>query len=434
MVGFRAYYLLIAAQTISSLGSQVGALSISIDIYKNSGQATPIALVSLFATLPAIVAAGLGGALADRLDRRKIMLCANLGLILINAALLGSFLSGAFRLWHLYTVSAFASLLSILWQPSFQASITVLIPDRHRNRANAVSQLAGPTAGLVSPVLAGLLYAFVGVTGSILANIISFFAVTVTLFFIRIPMPSETEEGAKMRASIWSQAFDGLRFLKARPALLVLIGYVSLVNLLFRPLMVLMVPYILSRTGSERDLGLVLGISEAGSILGASAMFVWGGTRWRINTILPSIGAAGLFMSAAGTARETLPIAASLCFASFALALANPAGVSMIQAKVPRDLQGRVFAAWGQIGLLLSPFGVMVAGPFADHLFEPAIKLPWWRNIDWLVGASPGAGIGLMFVISGAATVLLSLAMYALPAIHTMEARLPNYGDALPPD
>ena len=60
-------------------------------------------------------------------------------------------------------------------------------------------------------------------------------------------------------------------------------------------------------------------------------------------------------------------------------------------------------------------------------MFEPARRLPAWHAVAWAVGAGPGAGIGLMFVISGLLTSLLSLAVYASPAIRRMEARLPDY-------
>ena len=120
-------------------------------------------------------------------------------------------------------------------------------------------------------------------------------------------------------------------------------------------------------------------------------------------------------------------IAASLFVLMFALPFPNAAFFSILQAKVAPDLQGRVFAALGQVAALLTPVAFLLAGPLADKVFEPAVRSAAWTPLAWLVGVGPGAGIGLMLVIAGAATGLLTLAVYALPAIRRLEATLPDY-------
>ena len=114
--------------------------------------------------------------------------------------------------------------------------------------------------------------------------------------------------------------------------------------------------------------------------------------------------------------------------------ITNAATMSILQAKVAPDLQGRVFAAFGQINGVLTPLAYLLAGPLADRVFEPARRLPSWRFVAWAVGLGPGAGIGLMFVVAGALTALLSLAVYALPVIRRLEADLPDHQAADPED
>jgi MFS family permease len=426
-LGLRTYYILLVAETVSLLGSQISGLAVSIAVFRQTGHATPLALVAFFAAAPAIALSGFSGALADRFDRRWIMLIANVGFVVFSGLLLLSFASGAFRLWHLYALSLASSLFAAIERPAFQASVAMLVPDRHRDRANAIGQMTGPAAGMIAPAIAGLLYALIGVVGSISVDIATFIAAILALLAVRIPMPVETAEGQALRGSIWRQAFDGFRYLRARPIMLGLCAYFSLVNFLVAGVIVLQVPYILARTKNEAILGLVMGAVNVGAVVGALAMSVWGGTRPRIHTIMLGIIGGGVFLALGGAARGAPSIAASFFMLMFSLPFVNAALMSILQTKVAPDLQGRVFAALSQVTALLMPAAFLVAGPLADRVFEPVTRLAAWRYAAWLVGAGQGAGMGLMLVIGGVLTTLVSLAVYALPAVRRMEATLPDY-------
>lgn len=429
-VGLRTYYVLLVAQAVSLLGSQVSGLAVSIAVFRQTGHATPLALVAFFSAAPRILLSGLGGALADRFDRRRVMLLANLGYVVASGLLLASFASGAFQLWHLYVLVLGSSLCSAIETPAFQASVAMLVPDSHRDRANAIGMIAGPAAGVLAPTLAGLLYAIIGVVGSISLDIGSFMVAILTLLVVRIPMPAQSAEGRAMRASVWRQAFDGFRYLRARPALLGLCGCFTVTNFFVFSALVLEVPYILDRTKNVAVLGVVMGALNFGALAGALAMAVWGGTRQRIHTVMLGVAAVGAFLALAGVSRDAAAIAASLFMLMFAIPFIEAAAFSILQAKTARDLQGRVFSAVGQITATLKPVAYLVAGPLADRVFEPARQGPLWGSFVWLVGAGQGAGIGLMYVIGGTLTLFLSLAFYGLPVIRRMESTLPEPGSA----
>ncbi len=432
-VGLRTYYVLLLAQAISLLGSQISGLAVSIAVFRQTGHATPLALVAFFLAAPRIVLGGFAGVLADRLDRRRIMLLANVGYVVASGLLLTSFASGAFRLWHLYVLVLVGSLCNAFEAPAFQASVTMLVPDSHRDRANAIGMLSGPAAGVLAPTIAGLLYAIIGVAGSIALDIATFAVAIVVLAAVRIPMPARTAEGLAMRASIWRQAFDGFRYLGARPSLLGLCACFSVVNFFVLGVLVLDVPYIIDRTQSVAWLGIIMGALNLGAVVGAVTMALWGGTRPRIHTVMIAAAVVGLFLALAGVSRSALPIAASLFMLMFATPFIEAAAFSILQAKTAPDLQGRVFASVGQLTALLRPAAYLVAGPLADRVFEPARRLPIWRPVVWLVGAGHGAGIGLMFAVAGTLTLVVSLAVYGVPAIRRMETTLPDHGAAIEP-
>lgn len=424
------YYALVVTGAVSLIGSQISEYAVSIAVFRATGHATPLALVAFFASAPAILLGGVSGALADRFDRRGIMLIANLGFTVVNGLLLLSFASGAFRLWHLYALTLGASLFTSLAGPAFQASVAMLVPDSQRDRANALSQMTGAAAGVIAPALAGILYALVGVIGAIGIDIATFIAAIVVLAVVRIPRPAESAEGRAMRSALWRQVFDGFRYLAARPVLLGFCGYVSMVNFLANGALVLLTPYVLARIGSAQLFGVVLAVMNVGGIAGSLIISAGGRIGSRMNTVMLAIVAAGLFIGLAGVARDAPTLGAALFLLLFVLAFANAPFWSIMQAKIAPDLQGRVFAAYLQVAMLLAPLASLVAGPLADRVFEPARRQPVWRGVGWLVGVGPGAGMGMMFVVAGSVILALSLAVYAIPAVRRLEADLPDHAAA----
>jgi DHA3 family macrolide efflux protein-like MFS transporter len=417
----RTYYVLLVAETVSLIGSLVSYLAVSIAVFRQTGHATPLALVEFFAAVPVIVTGGLAGALADRFDRRTMMLLANAGFVVCSGLLLLAFVSSAFQLWQLYALSFASAVFAALQRPAFQASVAMLAPEDRRDRANALGQMTGPVARMASPAVAGVIFSAVGVVGAIALDIATFLAAIVVLLVVRIPRPAETEEGRAFAGSVWRQAFDGFRYLAARPVLLALSGYNAVVTFLTFGALVLGTPYVLARTGSETTFGLVLSVLNVGAVAGAVVMSAWGG-RWpRVRTVFLGFAAAGLFLIFAGVAQGAVALSAAFFGFAFLIPIVNAAMASIYQARVAPDLQGRVFAAIGQVGGVLTPAAFLVAGPLADRVFEPARGLPGWRVVAWAVGAGHGAGIGLLFVTGGALTTLLSLVVYAAPTIRRVE-------------
>jgi len=431
--GLSVFYALLVTETVSQIGSRISGLSVSIAVFQETGHATPLALVAFFTAIPAILAGGLFGALADSYDRRRLMMIANLGLVVTNGLLLVSFASGAFHLWHLYVLTCASAAFGALQAPAFMASITLLVPDRHRDRANAILQLSGPAAGVVAPGIAGLLYVLIGVVGAITINIATFILAILVLLMVSIPMPARTADGRSLGGSLWRRVFDGFRYLGARPILLSFCLYVALVNFLTASAGVLRTPYILDRTGGTATLGLVLGAFNAGAVTGAIVMGLWGGTRPRIHTVMLGLIMTSCSLILSGIARAPVTLGVSFFLSMFAGPMVTAACFSVLQAKVAPDVQGRVFAALSQLSALLTPGAYLIAGPLADKVFEPAVHRPAWRAVEWMVGAGHGAGIGLMLVIIGTLCGATSLIAYALPAIRRIEVILPDYEAATQP-
>jgi MFS family permease len=423
----RTFYILIATQMFSLIGSEMTALAVGIRVFKDSGSATPLAMAAFFAAVPRIITTSFAGVLADRWDRRYVMVIADAGQAVGTLLLLVSFASGHFQVWHLYAVSLIQAAFGTFQGPAFQASITMLVPDDQRDRANAILQMRSPAAGIVAPALAGALFALVDATGVMVIDLLTFGVAAIVVILVHIPRPEQTDEGRAMQGSFWQETLVGFRILWARRPMLILVTAAMLVNFFFNMVGVLFTPYILSLTGSETTLGVLMSVTSAGAIVGGIVMSIWGGTRPRVHTALPGIVVTGAFFALFGVTRAPLAMGVALFGLMFPIPIVNAAFDSILQAKTPPDLQGRVFAAVMQVALLASPIAYLLAGPLADRVFEPAVGGAAWDLFAPLVGSQTGSGMGLMAVIGGTLVMLTAAAFYAMPTVRHMEATLPDY-------
>lgn len=222
----------------------------------------------------------------------------------------------------------------------------------------------------------------------------------------------------------------GLHYLWSRRTLFTLILFTTVANFLVVGVITLLTPYVLARTGSEAALGIILSLFNLGAIVGAVIIGVWGGTRPRIHTMMPALIMAGVCLMLMGMAQSALTLAVAAFPLMIPMPIMTAPFMSMMQTKVPPDLQGRVFAVNGQLSMLLTPIAYLLVGPLADSVFEPAVAQAGWKAVAPLVGEGVGAGMGLMIVLAGGITILLTIMMYALPSVRHMEVNLPDYAPA----
>lgn len=425
--GLRTFYSLAITQTLSLIGSRMSAIAVGIWVFAETGSAAPLLLVSFFNEIPAMLGGSLAGVLADRRDRRLIMMLADAGQAAGTLLLLASIVSGLFELWHLYAVALVQGIFAVFQQPAADAAITMLVPPQRLDRANGIRQMAFPLAGVVAPVLTGMLYAVVGIGGVVAVDLATFIVSVAVLAAIRIPRPPQTEAGALAQGSFWRELRGGFAFLLTRRPLLLLIGYLTIINFLLNGPLDLSLPYLITVTGSEQTAGLILGAMSAGALAGAASITAWGGGRARVRRLLVGMVCTGALFLAYGTLREPLPLALALFALMIPLPVSSALFVSILQTKTPPDMQGRVFAIAFQVAFLVTPLSFVIVGPLVDDVLEPAVGTPVWDAVAPLVGSAPGAGMGLVLVATGALILALTALAWALPGLRRLETTLPDY-------
>lgn len=427
----RTFYIILLTQTFSMIGSRISGLAVGFEVFAQTGQATTLTLVAFFAILPGLLATGFAGVLSDRWDRRKIIILSDFGQAVATLFLLFSFLSGSFQLWHLYAVTIAQSLFDAFQWPAFSASVTMMVPDSERDRANTLQQLTGPLAGIIAPAIAGVVFALVGVTGAILVDLITFLTAVSVLLIVRIPQPARDTAPDVPRPSIWQDMADSFRYLWERKPLLTITLLIALVACVLNGILTLLLPYLLLRLGGSGDTealtGGLLALMNVGALVGGIVMVAWGRVRQRMRVVTVALLFTAVMVIGLGTA-HTLP---ALAVVLFIMMLPVPTGnallISILQGKVAPHVQGRVFAVIDQLAQVLTPLAYLLVGPLADQVFEPAVEGEGWALVAPLVGDTPGAGMGLMFVLAGALVFGLMLAIYAVPSVRHIETLLPDY-------
>jgi MFS family permease len=421
------FLAILITQTISLIGSRMTAVGMGIWVFKRTGSATPLLLASFFAEMPGMLFGSLAGVLVDRWPRKWVMILADSGQATGSLLLLASLLSGRFELWHLYGVSLLQGTFAIFQSPAENATTTLLVPEGWRERANAIRETIFPMAGVGAPVLAGLVIAWIGVPGIIAIDLTTFVIAVLVVLYLRIPQPKATQEGSHGRGSMKGELSAVLRFLFARPALGYFILFGVFLNFMLNGPLELTIPYLLTITGKEQTAGGLMGVASLGAMAGALLMTAWGGTRPRIHTLMPVLMLSGVMFIVYGTTRQPLILGVALFLLMAPLPISGTIFVSILQVKTPPDLQGRLFALESQLGFVGSTASFLLTGPLVDKVLEPAAKGPGWQVVAPIVGQGPGAGIGLLEVVTGVLILVVTVGMYAWPLIRKMEMNLPDY-------
>ena len=195
--------------------------------------------------------------------------------------------------------------------------------------------------------------------------------------------------------------------------------------------MILFAPMILARTGNDTvTLGTTMMMFGVGGVVGGLVIAAWGGFKRRVHGVLLGMILASLFgVVVIGLGQGAWMWGLGAFLMMFFVPLVNGSNQAIWQAKVPPDIQGKVFATRRLIAQISAPVAMILGGRLADAVFEPAMASggTFARVFQPLVGSGPGAGMALLFVFSGILGALVGLTGYLIPAVRRAEDLLPDH-------
>jgi len=305
-----------------------------------------------------------------------------------------------------------------------------MVSKQQYGRASGMLSMASYASNIFAPVAAAILLGVIGITGILAIDVVTFLAAIGALLVVHVPQPRATQEDQKGRGSLWRESVYGFRYIYDRPGLLALLLVFFGINLLAPFAFTLLAPMLLARTGNDATtLGIVQSAFGIGGLIGSIALSIWGGPKRRIHGILVGLILVTFGVLLIGLGQGLFIWGFAAFFTMFFVPIINGSSQAIWHTKVAPDVQGRVFAARGMIAQIGAPVAMLLAGPLADRVFEPAM-MPgggWAHLFGWLVGNGPGAGMSLMFVIAGALGMFVGFGGYAIPVVRNVEDVLPDH-------
>lgn len=429
--GMFAFIIIWIGQLVSVLASSMSHFALTIWMYQQTESATALAMMQVFFITPFLLISPFAGVMVDRYNRKLMMMLSDLAAIIATGSIFVLYSLGMLEFWHLYIAAVLNGIGNTFQWPAYSAAISTMIPKEQLGRANGLMSLMEAGPGVIAPLLAGALLPFIGLTGILAIDVVTFFFAVGALLFVHIPQPRKTEEGQKKSGNIWSEAAYGFTYIFARPSLLGLQLVFFFANLFSGIGFTLMAPMILARTASDSLIfGAVQTAGAIGAVAGGILMSIWGGFKRRVHGVLLGwmlTSISGMFLLGIGQGLSIwIP---AMVFGAMFGPLINASNQAIWQAKVAPDLQGRVFSARRLIAWFTNPISPIIAGTLADFVLEPAMRSngAMASLFGGLVGTGPGAGMGLLMVVCGLAAALVGLVGYFIPAIRNAEDLLPDH-------
>ena len=390
----RNFQLFFSGQMISLIGTWMQTVASSWLVYRLTGSSLLLGVVGFAEQFPVFVLSPAGGLVADRKKRQYVVICTQFAAMILALIFSALTLAKMITVWEIIVLALLLGTVNSFDIPARQAFLVEMVGREDLMNAIALNSSMFNGARIIGPAIAGILVASIGEGWCFFANGVSYIAVIIGLFLMRIDNPFKL---AKHNSAL-ENLREGFRFCRNTlpiRSLLLLLGLVSLVGMPYAVLMPIFADHILH--SGARGLGILMtatgvGALAAGMVL-ASREGVRGLGKW-------------VAMGAAGFGGSLILFSFSKMF-WLSVVLLLPVGFSfmvqmassntLIQTMVPDQLRGRVMSVYSMMFIGMAPFGALFAGVIADRLGAPitlaiggvacllgagafAMKLPVWRG------------------------------------------------------
>ena len=393
-----------AGELISSIGGGLTSFGLGVYIFQQTGSAASMSLITLLGFLPTLLLSVPAGVLADRYDRRLLMMigdgCSALGILFILICMM----KGGASLIQICIGVLISAVYSALLEPAFRATITDLLTKEEYSRAGGLVSLAGSARYLLSPVLAGFLLTISDVKLLLVIDICTFFLTVLCAAAVRRCIGKKTSES---KENFLSSIREGWRILQERKGVFFLVLLSSAITLFMGIFQILAEPMVLSFSNA-RTLGITETICASGMLVSGLILSIRGIRKNFVAIMSISLMMAGIMMIGFSLFEKIYPI----CFFGFlffaALPFANNSLDYLTRTNIPDEVQGRV---WGLVGFL-SQIGYVIAyavsGIAADELGH-------WS------GYGVGRGSAIVIRMAGGLMSVIAVSMLTIKSIRNLE-------------
>ena len=363
----RNFQLFFGGQLISLIGTWMQSVAQSWLVYGLTGSSLLLGSVGFASQFPVLLASPLGGMVADRYNRQRIVIGTQVASMTLAFMLAVLTLAHRITIPEIFVLAVLLGIVNAFDIPGRQSFLVEMVGKEDLINAIALNSSMFNGARIVGPAIAGILVSRIGEGWCFFANAVSYIAVIIGLFMMRMPPRAHLPTGPAL-----AHLMEGFRFVsRTAPirAILLLLGLVSLVAMPYTVLMPIFADRILH--GGARGLGILMGATGVGALLGALMLAARTGVQGLGRWVTFACAGFAITLIAFGLSRNFWLSATLLVPVGFCMMLQMSSSNTLIQSMVPDHLRGRVMAVYSMMFMGMAPFGALLGGALADRLGAP---------------------------------------------------------------
>ena len=365
---YRNFQLFFGGQLISLIGTWMQNVAQAWLVYRLTRSSILLGSVGFTGQIPVFLLAPLGGIVADRYRRHRIVIATQTASMLLAFTLAALVLTGAVRIWHIFALSALLGVVNSFDIPARQSFLVEMVGRADLMNAIALNSSVFNASRVVGPAIAGLLVAGIGEGWCFFVNGVSYIAVIIGLLLMDVPPRRHVAQ----TGSPLSHMVEGFRFVIRHPpihAILMLLGVVSITGTPYSVLMPIFADRILH--GGPKTLGTLMGATGVGALAGALVMASRKNLKGLGTWVPLSAAAFGAALVAFSFSRIYWLSILILAPVGFAMMIEMASSNTLIQSMVPDRLRGRVMSVYSMMFMGMAPIGSLLAGAAADRIGAP---------------------------------------------------------------
>lgn len=416
----KKFMMIWFSELVSSIGSGMTAFALSVYIYQQTGSVSYVSLMMLAAFLPTILLSPAGGVLADRYDRRLLMiigdLCSGLGMLFV----FWNIRTGTDSMLPILIGVTVNAVFVALLEPAYRATISDLLTEEEYAKASGMVQLAGNAKYLISPAVAGILLATADISLIFLIDISTFF---LTVFIVAMVRRTIQKPVPKEQSGFGKEMLQGFSVIAKNKGISALVFLMAFVCFFMGFVQTLTAPMVLA-VSDAKTVGMIESVCAVGMLAGSLWIGIAGIKRHYARVLCIAGLCCGLFTAAAGANKNLIITGTGIFLFFMCLPFMNTCAEVLIRVSIPNQMQGRV---WGMISLLTQAGTVIayaICGILADYVFEPMLSENGILagSVGKLIGTGQGRGIGFLLILSGIGMIITAAAVGRSKDIRKIQA------------
>jgi MFS family permease len=371
-VGMRAlrhrnFQLFFSGQLISLIGTWMQTVAQSWLVYQLTGSSLQLGEVGFANQIPVFLLAPIGGMVADRVNRHRIVIATQVASMILALILALLTLKHWITVPQIFVLSALLGVVNAFDIPGRQSFLVDMVGREDLMNAIALNSSMFNGARVIGPAVAGILVARIGEGWCFFANGVSYLAVIAGLLMMKIECTRRSTSDSPLADIV--EGFQWVSQTAPIRGLLLLLGLVSLVGMPYTVLMPIFADRILH--GGAKGLGILMGFTGVGALLGALTLALRSGVRGLGRLVALTCAGFGVSLIAFALSRYFWLSASLLIPAGFCIMLQMACSNTLIQSMVPDVLRGRVMAVYSMMFMGMAPFGALLGGAIADRVGAP---------------------------------------------------------------